>query len=286
MRVTDSKHKALNLTSPIIRAYVVTFIIIAIQFIVLACLAVFSSPNGIGDKTPSQLMTVIFSIINSVAAYALTLKAMNTYEQDDNSRKVWRFVMFAMFMLALGNIIIFMLRYVFSNVNLKPPTFADWFGYLWVFPCLFVALFRKHSLVKTEGKPNPIMLLGSITSLAVFVVMVIILSPFVSQIFINLLHRLMALTFIAFICAILVYSVSILSEIYTGLLSRSWKTIIIGIFLFALYYVAYYFLMSNNIFNSVNPFDQIINLAVIPMLGQCFPILIGLAAYFEIEIIG
>jgi hypothetical protein len=281
LRTAESKSKTVNLSNPITRAYFVAFGILGVQAIVLICLAIFIPSNYFGDSI-SQLVTVIFTIINSVSAYILTLKAMNTYEPEDNSRKVWRFVMFAMFMLALGNIITFLLRYVFSNVNLKPPTLADWLGYLWVFPFLFVALFRKYRLVRTEGKPNPMMFVLTIVVLVVYIIMAVILSPFVSQIFFNLLHRLMALTIVTFICAMLIYSVSILSEIYTGLLSRSWKTIIIGIFLFALYYVAYYFFMSNNIFNEA----KAINLVIMPLLVQCLPILIGLAAYFEMEIIG
>lgn len=268
-----------KLFNPITAAYIVAFGVLAIETAVFAVTSIITTNTGGGVF--NQIPAVVFTIANSVAAYFLSLKAMNTYETHDESRKVWRFIMIAMFMLSVGNIITFLLKYVFRDINLKPPTIADWFGYMWVFPSLLIALVRKYNLVKTVGKPNSIMVVLPAV-LAIFVMMCILLSPFVSQILFNLQLRLMALGIIAFTCAILIYALSILSEIYTGILSRSWKTIIAGIFVFAIYYVAYYFILSNNLFAGIKLIDDLI----MPMLAQTLPIMIGLAAYFEMDIIG
>lgn len=268
-----------RILNPITAAYIIAFGVLVIEAIVFAITSLIASNNGGGFF--SQIPAVIFTIANSVAAYFLSLKAMNTYETHDESRRVWRFIMIAMFMLSIGNIITFLLKYVFRDINLKPPTIADWLGYMWVFPCLLIALVRKYNLVKTVGKPNSIMV-ALPAVLAIFITMCILLSPFVSQILFNIQLRLMALGIIAFTCAMLIYALSILSEIYTGILSRSWKTIIAGIFVFAVYYVAYYFILSNNIFAGI----KIIDYLIMPMLAQTLPIMIGLAAYFEMDIIG
>lgn len=265
--------------NPITTAYIIAFGVLIIEAAVFGITSWLTSDSGGGIF--NQLPAVIFTIANSVAAYFLSLKAMNTYETHDESRRVWRFIMIAMFMLSVGNIISFLLRYVFRDINLKPPTIADWLGYIWVFPCLLIALVRKYNLVKTVGKPNSIMVaLPGV--LAIFVMMCILLSPFVSQILFNIQLRLMALGIIAFTCAMLIYALSILSEIYTGILSRSWKTIIAGIFVFAIYYVGYYFILSNNFFAGT----KIINDLIMPTLAQTLPIMVGLAAYFEMDIIG
>lgn len=265
--------------NPITAAYIVAFGVLAIETVVFAITSIITTNTGGGIF--NQIPAVVFTIANSVAAYFLSLKAMNTYETHDESRRVWRFIMIAMFMLSVGNIITFLLKYVFRDINLKPPTIADWFGYMWVFPSLLIALVRKYNLVKTVGKPNSIMV-ALPAVLAIFVMMCILLSPFVSQILFNLQLRLMALGIIAFTCAILIYALSILSEIYTGILSRSWKTIIAGILVFAIYYVGYYFILSNNFFAGIKLIDDLI----MPMLAQTLPIMIGLAAYFEMDIIG
>jgi hypothetical protein len=266
--------------NPITTAYLIAFGVLAVETALFAITSMLMT-NNVNGAFITQLLAVILTIANSIGAYIMSLKAMNTYEPHDESRKVWRFIMFAMFMLSVGNIITFLLKYILMDINLKPPTIADWIGYIWVFPCLLIALVRKYNLVKTVGKPNSIMMFLPVV-LAIFVMMCILLSPFVSQILFNLQLRLMALAIIAFTSAMLIYALSILSEIYTGILSRSWKTIIAGIFVFAVYYVGYYFILSNNIFAGVKIIDNLI----MPTLAQTLPIMIALAAHFEMEIIG
>lgn len=230
----------------------------------------------------SDAPVVVLSLVNAVFAWRMSLKAMWTYEPDDDSRRVWRFIMFAMFMLMVGHFLNMVMVFFFRNVNIKPPNISDWLGYIWVPVFLLVALYRKYKLVRTVGKPNMFMAVGQPLALVVFGLMVVLLSPFVAQIFFTIQLRLVSLWMIAFISASLLYSAAILSEIYTGLLSRSWKNIIIAVVSFAIFYVAFFFFLTNNLLAE----QQWIFKAVQPIFLQITPIFIALAAYFEIEIIG
>jgi hypothetical protein len=270
----------IKLLNPILLAYLTAGFVFVVETATMLLIYFLLPKDSIGTDI-SMLPIVLITIINAVGAWWFTLRAMRTYEPDDESRRVWRFIMFAMFMLSVGSIITFLLRYVFKNIELQPPTLADWLGYVWIFPCLFVALYRKYKMVKTVGKPNTIMMITPAV-LVLFGLMVVTLSPFVSQYLINLPFRMMALAIITFTCASLIYALSILSEIHTGILSRSWKTLIWGVFLFALYYVLYFFILSNKLLVDW----KILDMAILPMMIQALPILVALAAYFEIEIIG
>ncbi len=255
------------------------FLVLFVEF------AIFLAWYFIKDRLPGVLSdapVIVFSLVNAIFAWRMSLKAMWTYEPDDDSRRVWRFIMFAMFMLMVGHFLNMVMVFFFGNVNIKPPNISDWLCYNWVPVFLLVALYRKYKLVRTVGKPNVIMALGQPLALIVFGLMVVLLSPFVAQIFFTIQLRLVALWMISFISASLLYSAAILSEIYTGLLSRSWKSIIVAVVSFAIFYVAFYFFLTNNLFAE----QQWISKAVQPIFLQITPVFIALAAYFEIEIIG
>nr|MBP7733730.1 hypothetical protein [Caldisericia bacterium] len=74
--------------NPISIAYIIAFGVLIIEAAVFGITSWLTSDSGGGIF--NQLPAVIFTIANSVAAYFSSLKAMNTYETHDESRRVWR----------------------------------------------------------------------------------------------------------------------------------------------------------------------------------------------------
>ncbi len=233
------------------------------------------------DLRWTEFPVAFITLINAAAAFYFAYQAFNLYEQADLQRKVWRFVMFAMAFLLLGHFVSMLMRFGFRVDMSRPPTWPDFFGYLWFLPCLLVALLREYRLVRTDAAPNRIMKVGLPFVLLIFAGVVALVSPFFSPSFISLAERVASLWYIAFSFAILIVAVSLLSEIYSGLLSLSWKLIIAAVFVFCLYYAAFIYIGANNLERG----SQLIKVAQVS-LSQLGTILIAAGAYVESRILG
>jgi hypothetical protein len=222
----------------------------------------------------------IISLANAGVAFFFVYKCFDSYDPADLKRKIWRFVMFAVALMLLGHIVSILVKFVFNVEISRPPTWYDWLGYIWIMPCLFVALLRQYRLVRTDSKPNSIMKYGLYGSMVVFSLILLLVSPMFSPSFISLPERFFALWHICWSFAIVIIAISMLSEIYSGILSMSWKLIIAAVFVICVYYAFFIYTGSNNILRGndlLSVFTQ--------TLIQSATILIAVAGYFESKII-
>lgn len=228
----------------------------------------------------SEFPVSLISLVNSIVAFIFVYRSFDSYDSQDLKRKIWRFVMFAMALMLLGHIVSILVRF-FLNVEIsRPPTWYDWLGYIWILPCLFVALLRQYRLVRTDSKPNFIMKYGLYVSLTVFVLILALVSPVFSPTFISISERFFALWNICWSFAIVIIAISMLSEIYSGILSMSWKLIISAVFVICIYNALFVFIGSHNDLRSLE-FLTIFTQTLI----QSATILIAVAGYFERKII-
>jgi hypothetical protein len=253
--------------------------IILLAVLILEALAFFFLPKIFaGSKTGNihyrNLPILIIHFLNALVAYYYSYKTMQNYDFTDYHRKIWRFVMFSMFFLMLGNLVSILVIYVFKVYASRPPSWAEWFGLLWVLPLLLVAISREYSLVKTASPPGKIMKIGLLLVLVVYALMLTFVSPILAPGVFTTATRMISLWNIGFAFACIIVSIAVLSEIHKGLLSRSWKIITTAILFFSVNYAIFQFISANRI---------IINIPLLPLLSQVGTLLIILASYIELK---
>jgi len=236
--------------------------------------------NGTKISISNNLPIVIIQLLNSVAAYYYSYKAMLTYDHLDYHRKIWRFVMFSMFFLMLGNFVSLVSVYVFNIYVFRPPSLVDWFGHLWILPMLLIAISREYFLVRTASPPGRIMKIGLPIVLAAYVIILTFVSPFLAPSSITIPGRIISIWNIGFAFACIIISVAVLSEIYQGLLSRSWKIIVLAILFFSVNYALFQFFYAHRIGIG----SQLINTFMM-IFSQIGSLLIIFASYVEIKMI-
>ena len=265
---------------PYTKARIVTACIIIFEAILLWVLPKAFETIFPKDLRWSEFPIAFISLINSTLAFFFSYQAFSSYDPPDLQRKVWRFVMISMAVLLLGHFTSIIMRFGFRVNMAHPPTWPDWFGYIWFLPALLIALIREYNLVRTRTKPNRIMSIGLPTTLTIFTLVLLLISPLFTARIIGVTERIVALWFVGFSFAILLVAIALMSEIYSGLLSMSWKIIIIAVFVFCLYYALFYFIGAN-LLEAGRPWLKIIQ----PLLSQLGTILIAMASYIEIHII-
>ena len=257
-------------------AVTVVALLEAVLFFLLPKVMLALVPN---DQKWSDFPISLISLINAVFAFIFTYKCFDLYDTADLKRKIWRFVMFSMAFMIIGHVVSILMRFCFSVEIARPPTWPEWLGYLWILPCLYVALLRQYRLVRTDSKPNVIMKHGLILALIVLVFILTLVSPLFSPTFISLPERIYSLWQICWSFAILIIAVSMLSEIYSGIISMSWKLIISAVFVMCIYYAMFVFIGSHNNLKS-NELLMIFTQTLI----QSATILIAVSGYFERKI--
>lgn len=245
----------------------------------------FTLPKILEEVFPNNLLwsllpASIISLANAGVAFFFVYRCFDSYDPADMKRKVWRFVMFAVALMLIGHLVSILIRFFFNVEISRPPTWYDWLGYIWVLPCLFVALLRQYRLVRTDSKPNTIMKYGLYGSLGAFVLILVLVSPLFSPSFISLSERFFALWHICWSFAIVIIAVSMLSEIYSGILSMSWKLIIAAVFVICVYYAFFIYTGSHN-----NLRTNELLMVFTQTLIQSATILIAIAGFFERKII-
>ncbi len=236
------------LKDPFYRIQIILGSIVIIEIVAFIFLPrLMSGATGTKIAINNNLPIVIIQLLNSGAAYYYSYKAMLTYDPSDYHRKIWRFVMLSMFFLMLGNFISIVCVYIFGIDVFRPPSLADWFGHLWVLPLLLIAISREYYLVKTASPPNKIMKIGLPAVLIGYAIILAFVSPFLAPGSITIPSRFISIWNIGFAFACMIVSIAVLSEIYQGLLSRSWKIIIMAILFFSVNYALFQFISANRI---------------------------------------
>ncbi len=264
---------------------IIFFLVIIIEGFLFWKLPDLMVQNNIIDTTKQNFPVLLIQIINSIVAYMFSYLTMLSYEKGDFHRKIWRFVMFSMFFLMLGHMISFFSIYVFKVPKIPSSGWQIWFSFAWVLPMLLIGLTRQYNLVKTASPPNTFLKRGLWSVIILYAFTLLLISPIFSKGSVSLSERLVALWNIGFAFACVIISVALLSEIYKGLLSRSWKIIIFAVLFFSLNFTVFHFLGSNNVALQTEIVFVKKLVEVTPkLLSQVGPLLIILASYVELRI--
>jgi len=262
------------LTRDIIVLYMFSTAVLIVSEILIFSLIV--ARANVSYHNLSRLPIDIIQFGNALLAFIISLKTMNIFEVGESHRRIWRFVMLGVFFLTLGHFVSILNQYIFKITLLRPPGIQDWLGYLWVLPMLFIAISREYNLVKTKSMPNKFMRIGLIAAIALYAVVLVVISPVVTT-DVTVAERLVSLWNIGFSFACVTISISLLSEIYSGLLSTSWKIIITAVCVMAANYVLIYLVGRT----TSSSFIDVLSLTT----SQIGPLLIALAASVERSIV-
>ncbi|NLI40920.1 MAG: hypothetical protein GX421_07050 [Caldisericales bacterium] len=266
---------------PFLSGSIIVAVVVVIEAMLLNVLPGMMAEFVPNDLRWTEFPTAFITLVNASLAFLFSYQAFNTFDPGDYKRKIWRFVMLSMGAWVIGHFLSVAVRFGFMVDMARPPNIADYLGYLWMLPLLLVALSRQYGLVRTNSPPNRLMKLGLFVVLLLFAGTILLVSPFFSPRFITLPERLVSLWYIGFSFAIMVVAVSLLSEIYSGLVSVSWKFIIMAVFFFCLSFTLFYFIGTNNL-DRGSHFAKTLQ----AILSQTGTILIGTASFIESRLFG
>lgn len=264
---------------------VIVFSILLIEGICFWLLPDLFGGKNVVNPIKQNLPVVLIQLLNAVGAYILAYLTMLSYEYGDYHRKIWRFVMLSMFFLMIGYLIFFFSAYVFNVSKIQSSGWPNWLSFIWVLPMLLIAVIREYLLVKTASPPNRFLKYSLWSVIGLYAIMLLLISPIFSAGFIALSERIVSLWNIGFAFACAIVSVAVLSEIYKGLLSRSWKIIIFAVLFLSLNFTLFQFLVANNIaLQTESIFIKKLVEVTPKLLSQVGPLLIILASYVELKI--